>query len=120
MMVHFRNSYGPRIWVCSMSYDPIGCADYGNWATEGWWAVDNGQEVWAFSTLNRYAAFYAEAADGAYWAGPYGPVYVYYDAFDSCVDIGSTAAFETVGMRLIDLGSLAWVPFFTYTVNLVA
>jgi hypothetical protein len=31
-------------------------------------------------------------------------VYVYYDAFDSCVDIGSTAAYGTVGMRLIDTG----------------
>ena len=37
-------------------------------------------------------------------AGEYGPVYVYYDAFDSCVDIGSTAAYGTVGMRLIDTG----------------
>jgi hypothetical protein len=66
--------------------------------------ITPGQQVWAFSTDNRWACFYADAEDGAFWAGEYGPVYVYYDAFDSCVDIGSTAAYGTVGMRLIDTG----------------
>ena len=60
--------------------------------------------MWAFSTNNRYAAFYADADDGAHCSGPYGPVYVYWEAFDSCVNIGSTAAYGTVGMRLIDVG----------------
>ena len=56
------------------------------------------------ATSYRYACFYADAEDGAYWAGDYGPVYVYYEAFDSCIKIGSTAAYGTVGMRLIDVG----------------
>lgn len=120
MKVKFRNLYGPKIWVAIMRYDPDGCADYGKWATEGWWSLDFYQTKWAFSTTNRYAAFYAEAADNAVWNGPYGPVYVYSYAFDSCVKIGSTAAIDVVGMRLIDLGGGTWNPFASHTVNLVA
>jgi uncharacterized membrane protein len=88
-----------------MQYDPNDCGgEGGNWATEGWFGINDGEQVLAFSTDNRYAAYYAKAADGAYWAGDYGPVYVYHEAFNSCVDIGSTAAYGTVGMRLIDTG----------------
>ena len=104
MRVYFRNSYGTKVWVAIMRYDPDSCGEYGNWATAGWWGIDPGQQVWAFSTNNRYAAFYADADDGAHWSGPYGPVYVYWEAFDSCVNIGSTAAYGIVGMRLIDVG----------------
>jgi len=104
MRVYFRNSYGTKVWVTIMRYDPDSCGEYSNWATAGWWGIDPGQRVWAFSTNNRYAAFYADADDGAHWSGPYGPVYVYWEAFDSCVNIGSTAAYGTVGMRLIDVG----------------
>jgi hypothetical protein len=105
MRVYFRNSYGPKVWVAIMRYDPNSCGEYGNWATAGWWGINFGQQVWAFSTNNRYAAFYADADDGAHWSGPYGPVYVYWEAFDSCVNIGSTAAYGIVGMRLIDVGN---------------
>jgi len=45
-------------------------------------------------------------------------VYVYWNAFDSCVNIGSTGAYEVVGMRLIDLGGWAWTPS-VHTVTLV-
>lgn len=105
MRVYFRNSYRTKVWVAIMRFDPGGCGEYGNWATAGWWGIDPGQQVWAFSTNNRWACFYADADDGQHWSGNYGPVYVYYDAFDSCINIGSTAAYGTVGMRLIDVGS---------------
>ncbi len=118
MLVGFQNNYPSPVWVASMHYDTSSCAEYGDWATEGWWRLGEGDSANCFWTTNRYAAFYAEAEDGAYWAGPYGPAYVYWHAFESCVDIGSTAAFETVGMRLIDLGDEAWVPV-TYTLNLI-
>ena len=113
MLVRFRNSYGPKVWVAIMRYDP-GCRDHGHWGTLGWWGVDQGETVAAFHTDNRYSAFYAEAEDGAVWGGPYGPMYVYWDAFDSCVNIGSTAAYDVVGLRLIDGNGYG-----TYTVNLV-
>lgn len=102
MRIYFRNSYGPRIWVAIMRYAPDTCGQEGNWETEGWWGINEGQQVYAINTDNRYAAFFAKAADGGYWAGIYGPVYVYHQAFDSCVNIGSTGAYGVVGMRLID------------------
>jgi hypothetical protein len=106
MRVYFRNSYPAKVWVAIMRYDPDSCrGEYGTWATAGWWGLNPGQQVWPFSTNNRYAAFYADAEDGAFWAGEYGPVYVYYQAFESCINIGSTAAYDVVGMRLIDIGN---------------
>jgi Protein of unknown function (DUF1036) len=115
MDVHFRNSYGPRIWVAIMRYDPDACpGEYGSWATEGWWGMNEGEEVFAFSTSNRFAAYFAKAEDGAFWSGNYGPVYVYHQAWSSCVDIGSTGAYGTVDMRLIDTDDAD-----KYTVNLV-
>lgn len=115
MEVHFKNSYGPRIWIAIMRYDPGTCGQYGNWATAGWWNVSNGQSVHAFNTSNRYFCYYAEAADGHLWTGNYGPIYVYRDAFSSCLNIGSTAAYGRVGTRLKDGGNSD-----KYTVNLVA
>ncbi len=115
----FRNSYPQTVWVAVMYFDPQHCGEFGNWATAGWWRITPGGQAWAFSTSNRYACFYAEADDGAVWSGPYGPAYVYYDAFDSCIDMGSNVYYEIVGMRLIDLGWWAWWPWASYTVNLV-
>jgi uncharacterized membrane protein len=115
MQVHFRNSYTSRIWIAIMRYDPAGCGgQYGNWATKGWWSIQPGESVYAFNTNNRYFCYYAEAQDGGVWNGPYGPIYVYRDAFDSCVNIGSTAAYGTVGTRLKDGGNVD-----KFTVNLI-
>ena len=118
MKVQFRNNYRTTAWVAVMFYNPDGCRDHGNWGTRGWWRIEPGQTVWAFSTTNEYACFYAEAADGAKWAGGYGPVYVYANAFESCVNIGSTAAIGVVGMRLVTLPGHRWNPLATHTVNL--
>jgi uncharacterized membrane protein len=114
MQVKFKNSHGSRIWIAIMRYEPVGCAEYGKWATAGWWSITLGQTVHAFNTNNRYFCYYAEGEDGAVWTGNYGPVYVYWDAFESCVNIGSTAAYDVVGMRLKDGGSAG-----TFTVNLI-
>jgi uncharacterized membrane protein len=117
-MLYFRNSYSDRVWVCIMFYSPNTCNEYGNWGTRGWWGIDPGGRAAVFngnSDYNRYYAFYAEASNGANWSGPYGPVYVYHEPFDSCINIGSTAAYKTVGTRLIDVGD-----YDDYTVNLTA
>jgi uncharacterized membrane protein len=102
--LYFRNRYPSTVWVCIMFYSPARCGAYGNWGTRGWWQIDPGQSklVWVGNTNNRYYAYYAHAADGAKWTGQYGPVYVYHQAFDSCLNIGSSAAYARVGMRLID------------------
>jgi len=118
MKVVFRNNYYAGVWIAVMHASEDHCGGHGGWRTQGWWSAQPGSEVHAFNTTNRYGCYYAEADDGAYWAGIYGPVYVYSDAFDSCSGIGSTAAYGTVGMRLIDLGSNAWMPWATHTVHL--
>ncbi|GGP90308.1 DUF1036 domain-containing protein [Streptosporangium pseudovulgare] len=114
MELHFRNRYVSRVWVAVMFYSPVTCRDHGQWGTRGWWAIDPGGEAFVLNTDNRYAAFYAEAANGAVWTGPYGPMYVYQTAFDSCLNIGSTAA-RRVGTRLVDMNGYS-----RYYVNLVA
>lgn len=105
MELHFRNQYTSTVWVAIMFYSPDACGgDLGSWGTRGWWGMDPGGEAFVLNTDNQYAAFYAEANDGAVWAGPYGPVYVHQAAFDSCVNIGDNSP-ETrmVGMRLVDM-----------------
>lgn len=114
MEVHFRNSHGTRLWVAIMRHDPRGCGQYGNWATAGWWEVAHGQVTHAFNTSNRYFGYYVEAEDGAVWNGGFGPMDVYRAAFDSCIGIGSTAAYATVGLRRGDGGDND-----RYTVNLL-
>ena len=113
--LYFRNKYPNSVWVCYMYYSSARCGAYGNWGTRGWWKIDPGQSklVWVGNTLNRYYAYYAKAADGAQWTVQYGPVYVYHQAFDSCLNIGSTAAYGRVGMRLIDTDN-----YDTYTMTL--
>jgi uncharacterized membrane protein len=105
--LYFRNNYPSSLslWVAIMFWSPARCGHYGNFGTRGWWQVDRGQTklVWGGNTGNRYYYYYAKAADGAQWTGNFGPVYVYHQAFDSCLRIGSSAAYATVKMREIDV-----------------
>jgi hypothetical protein len=118
MQVRFQNNYSSPLSVAVMWWDPDGCGSDGNWGTRGWWNLDPGQSVgtnvW---TANRYFYFYAEAWDGAVWSGPYGPVYASDAAFDSCIEIGSTADNLLLGMAEVDAGWWSW-SYVTYTVNL--
>jgi len=105
MEIRFRNNYRSTVSVAVMFYSPQACGgEYGNWGTRGWWVIDPGQTKHAINTNNRYVCFYAEATDGTVWTGAYGPIYVYRDAFDSCINIGSTAAIGRVGTRQVDTG----------------
>ena len=118
MNVAFQNSYSSTVWVCVSWYDPSSCgADA--WATAGWWRVDPGETVWTdVWTDNRYWYFYAEAEDGAYWAGPYGPLVATWAAFQSCIGVAPNGhANLEVGMRQVDAGWWYWA-YLTYYVNL--
>lgn len=104
MELHFRNETSSEVWVAIMFYSPDGCANDGKWGTRGWWAMQPGGESYVVNTNNRYAYFYAEATDGAVWAGAYGDVYVHQQAFDSCLGIGdNNPNTRVVGMREIDM-----------------
>ncbi len=107
-MLAFSNGYPTKVWVAIMFLSPETCGgEGGGWETMGWWGIDPGNSADVYDNdvedLNQYFYFYAKAADGAQWAGDYGPVYVYHRAFDSCVNIGSTEAYGIVGMREIDV-----------------
>jgi uncharacterized membrane protein len=114
MEVHFQNNTSVRVWVAMMYQDTGGCGDYGGWATKGWWNIGPGEDKHPINTNNRYFYFYAEAEDGRIWTGPFGPIYVYDTAFDSCLNIGSTAARGTVGVQEIHAPAIT----FKHTVNL--
>ena len=119
MKVCFKNNYFTKVWVAIMRFDPDSCGgEGGNFATEGWWEIVPGGEVWAFSTTNQFAYFFAEAEDGAVWNGPFGPVSIYAEAFSSCLNIGSTASTGKVGMQEFELPWFRTNPLATHTVNL--
>ncbi|MFI6819628.1 hypothetical protein ACIBJE_01570 [Micromonospora sp. NPDC050187] len=101
MQLHFRNQYGPRVWICISFYDPVRCATAGQWGTRGYWAIDSGQSVWVLDTNHPRAYFFAEAADGAFWAGEWG-IFAPNAPFDSCLwnqRIGD----RHLGMRPVDI-----------------
>ena len=112
MELHFRNNHGSTLWVCIGFYDPGTCGPYGNWGTRGWWNITASGEAYVVNTSNRYAYFYAEAADGGVWAGQYGPVLAPRHAFDSCWDIGNNVD-PWVHMREVYIASDR------HTVNLI-
>jgi uncharacterized membrane protein len=100
MNVYFKNNYTHDVWIAYTAYDPDNCAKYGNWSTHGWWKLCPGEQECVFETNNIYAYFYAEASDGTFWGGDDLAVDVSQNAFDSCIDIGTTQDW-TVGMRQI-------------------
>jgi hypothetical protein len=73
--------------------------------------------VRANPTLNRWFYYYAEADDGATWAGPY-VAEVTNDAFAKCTCLGvlvingePTNPYYDVGMRVLDLSRYSGVKF---------
>src|SRR5216117_4217572 len=102
MNVYVRNDYSRPVWLAVMYFDPNYCSSFGDWSTQGWWMINPGQTRFPFWTYNQYAAYYAEADDGAVWAGDRGPVYVQWSAFHSCYQLGNNISY-LVGMRLLDL-----------------
>jgi hypothetical protein len=116
MNVFVENRYTTPVWLAVMYYDPFSCGDHGDWTSAGWWRTSPGESVFPFWTYNRYAAFYAEADDGAVWAGDR-PAGVGFNAFQWCA---LRTANYVVGMRLLDLGHFAWVPAAPYTLTLTA
>jgi len=114
MWLQYHNGYGPRIWVAVGYYSP-GCEDGSNWAKKGWWRLDAGETKTVLWTTNTYSTFYAEAEDGAFWAGPY-VTDLPFPAFDWCW-FTATNNGEDAGMRLVSVSN-AWFPW-VGTINLV-
>ena len=98
MKVYFRNDTPVRIWIAVAHYSPQTCGEHGNWATIGWFQYAPGEQAWVVETNNSWVFFYAESETGLTWSGNYGPMYVYQNAFNSCISIGSSTATQRVGL----------------------
>jgi hypothetical protein len=115
--VKFRNSYGKKIYVAYMRRD-FGClADCGDmWQVLGWINLDPGElETRANSTENRWFYYYAEATDGAFWAGPY-VAQVSNNKFQKCTCLGGAVShgpprYYDVGFRELDTVAFSGVNF---------
>jgi hypothetical protein len=117
--VRFTNSYGKTMFVAYMRRD----FDCGNecgapWDVRGWIRLDPGEtESRDNPTNNQWFYYYAEAVDGAYWAGPY-VAEVTNDRFDKCTCLGvlvmngeATNPYYDVGMRVVDTVAYSGVNF---------
>jgi uncharacterized membrane protein len=117
-MLAMCNGYPVHLYVAIMFYSPETCGgDGGDFETMGWWSVAPGScaNVYAndLEDLNRYWYYYAEADDGAVWAGPW-RAYVTDEAFNGCYGKGISTWYR-VGMRELDIGdnddfTLTFVP----------
>lgn len=102
MQLHFSNQYGHRLWVCISFHSPTTCGALGDWGTRGWWTIDPGQSAYVLDTGNSRAYFYAEADDGAFWAGSDWAIHAPQTAFDSCL-WNARIGDRYLGMRPVDI-----------------
>jgi hypothetical protein len=115
--VTFTNSYGTKLFVAYMRRD-FGCQeDCGEpWDVLGWINLDPGEtESRANPTRNQWFYYYAEAADGAFWAGPF-VANVSNNRFQKCSCLGVIVShgpqpFYDVGMRELDTVAFSGVNF---------
>jgi uncharacterized membrane protein len=103
-MMRFVNGYSTTVWTMIEWYHP-NCPDGGDWEKAGWWRIEPGKSATVFGgdvdNVNRYWYFYAHAADGGQWSGPFSEI-VPRIAFDWCENTANTDS-RTVGMRELDV-----------------
>ena len=115
--VTFTNSYGKKLYVAYMRRDFSCQDDCGEpWDVLGWINLDPGEtESRANPTNNQWYYYYAEATDGAFWAGPY-VANVSNNKFQKCSCLGVSVShgpqpFYNVGMREVDVVQYSGVNF---------
>ena len=117
--VTFTNSYGQKLYVAYMRRDfncQNECGDI--WDVLGWINLDPGEtETRANPTNNRWYYYYAEAADGAVWSGPY-VAEVSQSKFEKCTCLGVIVqngapqnSYHDVGFRELDNETYSGVNF---------
>jgi len=117
--VNFTNSYGQPIFISYMRLD-YGCRDECGepWDVLGWIGLQPGQtQSRPNPTNNRWYYYYAEATDGAFWAGPF-VAEVSQQRFEKCTCLGvivengdPTSPYHDVGFRELDLSQFGGVNF---------
>ncbi len=113
----FTNLYSSKLYVAYMRFDPACGADCGDpWDVLGWIVLDPGEtEVRSNPTGNQWFYYYAEAEDGAFWAGPFAAE-VSLNRFQKCTCIGVAVShgpspYFEVGFRELDAGAFSGVNF---------
>jgi uncharacterized membrane protein len=108
------NSYTTTIWTSIMFYSPETCGgDGGDFEMMGWWRIEPGSCALVYANdledVNQFWYYFAHAADGAFWAGPFaanvprGPFGGGQACWGSQKVAGSN--FEQIGYRELDIGS---------------
>lgn len=115
--VRFTNSYGKKLFVAYMRLDFSCQSECGEpWDVLGWINLDPGEtEARANPANNQWFYFYAEAVDGAFWAGPF-VANVSNNKFEKCSCLGVTVSqgpqpYYDVGMRELDTVKFKGVDF---------
>jgi uncharacterized membrane protein len=117
--VSFRNSYSTIMSVAYMRRD-FTCRDEcgAPWDVLGWVNLQPGEVKYRDNpTNNRWYYYYAEAADGAVWNGPF-PAEVSSQRFEKCTCLGvivqngpPTSPYHTVGFAELDTNAHGGVNF---------
>jgi uncharacterized membrane protein len=106
------NGYPSGIWTSIMFYSPETCGgEGGDFEMMGWWRIAPGACALVYANdledVNQFWYYYAEADDGAFWAGPYGanvPL-VPFGGDQWCWGIGHGGEVVRIGYRELDIGS---------------
>jgi len=117
--VQFHNAYTTKLYVAYMRLDQNCGNECGEpWDVLGWVALAPGDsQSRANPTNNRYYYYYAEALDGAFWAGPY-VAEVTQSRFEKCTCLGVIVQngdpvnpYHDVGFRELDTNQYSGVNF---------
>jgi uncharacterized membrane protein len=111
MALTLCNSYTTTIWASIMFYSPETCGgDGGDYEMMGWWMIEPGScaLVYANDLETSFWYYFAHAADGAFWAGPFATS-VPRQAFGGiCWGVpkggSGSSDFEEIGYRELDIG----------------
>jgi hypothetical protein len=113
----FTNFYQHTIFVAYMRRDFVCQADCGEpWDVLGWIRLEPGETKFRNNpTNNQFLYYYAEAVDGALWAGPY-LAEVSNEKFSKCSCLGVSVShgpqpYYDVGMRELDTVAYSGVNF---------
>lgn len=103
------NSYPSTLWASIMFYSPETCGgDGGDFEMMGWWRIEPGScsLVYANDLDNRFWYYFAHAADGTVWAGPFGANVPRSAFVGECFGAPrvSGSDFERIGYRELDIG----------------
>lgn len=130
--ITFCNHYSSQVWVAIGLYnvnDTLGCyTNYNEDEMTGWYNIQPGNCSTVFGGCfggADWVEFFANAADGAYWAGQDDYGSLSYSAFDFCYDTsvcyGSCPSFNfgPVGFRFIQMSDCGFLQMgFSETINL--